>query len=746
MCFIEWYTSLLTRALKEGSVKVRTSVMTMQGAPGTGKSSFQDLVLGRPPLPVRHSTPLTMSPVRTMAGERAFVDSKSDGSSCKWMSIRPGDLMSLIAEAVKKINEMPSSTASVTPPPSAPHSQSPEKSVFKFFKLKKAKPSPVNQDPVTPSTTEPVSPSAASSSPSSAKPLEPQLDHSLAAQNLLELLSTAAKTDKLFNIHWIYIIDSGGQPQFQDILPLFVRNNMINVITFRLTQKLDDKPIFEFVHEGKHVCQPIDLQLTNLELIESLVRSLCTFQQASGNDSLPVGARFVLVGTFADQVDQCKDETVADKNKKLVTALEAYEKVRIDYNPAKGEVIVAVNAVVENDREKEAERMREILTRALEATGIQEIEIPLRWFVLDLDISRIATNKNRFVLLLSECVEAGRKLGMSKDEVIEALKYFDRSALYLYFPDCLPLVVFVNPQPLLNKLTYLIVVSFVDSLDLIPIIGSISAGDYQRLKREGVFSLSLLKCLPEGFIKGVFEAKDFLALLEHLLIVAPIRQEGKEVEYFLPSVLPRQSLTDEQKHNFVSKSDSWILTWSSEPTPLGLFPATVVHLLTRKELPFFKPPRKTKDFPCQLRNAVRLACSLGGAVLIVDNHCWMEIYYSGESSLCPEVRRAVFDAILFAGTKLHYSDLLVSKQEGFMCSLCTGSPAHPCTVTTLPNDKVQATCSQDQSLSGILTDRRKLVWLAIGKLILRHASFSCHLLLQSHILHLRCLPASIEKT
>ena len=49
--------SLLTRALKEGSVKVRTSVMTMQGAPGTGKSSFQDLVLGRPPLPVRHSTP-----------------------------------------------------------------------------------------------------------------------------------------------------------------------------------------------------------------------------------------------------------------------------------------------------------------------------------------------------------------------------------------------------------------------------------------------------------------------------------------------------------------------------------------------------------------------------------------------------------------------------------------------------------------------------------------------------------------
>ena len=108
--------SLLTRALKEGSVKVRTSVMTMQGAPGTGKSSFQDLVLGRPPLPVRHSTPLTMCPVRTMAGERAFVDSKSGDSSCKWMSIRPGDLMDLIAKAVRKIDEIPPLPSLLHPP------------------------------------------------------------------------------------------------------------------------------------------------------------------------------------------------------------------------------------------------------------------------------------------------------------------------------------------------------------------------------------------------------------------------------------------------------------------------------------------------------------------------------------------------------------------------------------------------------------------------------------------------------
>ena len=721
-------TEELTRALKEGSVKVETSVLTMHGAPGTGKSSLQDLLLDRPPLPVRHSTSLAKNPVRTMAGEKVLVSSmgkatssSNSSSSSSWVSVGPDTLMDILAKTVRSINDNPPSP---NPLPSPPHHPSPASPAppdmakprrigrkFRFVDwIKKVSASTPLHESGSPATTEVPK-------RSTVETVEPeaQLDSSVTARHLLNLLtSTAAKSDPQFNVHWIYIIDSGGQPQFQDILPLFVRNNTVNIITFRLSQKLDDKPQFECVHHGKHLCQPADLQLTNLELIESLLRSLCIFQQVPTDMSNPDGARFMIVGTFADKADECPGETLEDKNRRLVEALEAYENVRVDYNPAKGEIIVAVNAVVEEERDKEAARLRDIITRALKETGTPAKEVPLRWFVLELDISRIAVEQDKFVLLLSECVEAGRKLGMSEWEVKQALLYFNSIALYLYFPDVLPFLVFVNPQPLLNKLTELIVISFADRLDLVPVPG-ISRADYRRLKEQGIFSLALLHRLPTGFIRGVFEEEEFVRLLEHLLIVAPIRMEGKEVEYFLPCILPRRSLTNDQKHNFISKSDSWVITWETKPIPQGLFPAVVVHLLTRQEAPFFKHPlHKTEQFPCQLRNAVRLSCTtLGGAILIVDSHRWLEIYYSGEPSMCPSVRKAVIDAILLAGERLHYADLLVSMQEGFLCYLCRESDhhPHPCFAHVLPNNKMQATCSIDEAINAAVSDMRKRVWL-----------------------------------
>lgn len=710
----EWYQHQLTRALKEGSVKVEASVLTMHGAPGTGKSSLQDLILDRPPLPVRHSTPLAVNPVRAMAGEKVLVTSQRKDTCSSWVSVGPDKLMDILAKAVKSLNSKPPSSSTSRSPlpqstlasPISLETANPREACnsFRFEKWVEqvSKATPLHQSG-SPATSE---------VPMSLETLEAgaHFDSSATARRLLDLLmSTSAKSEQQLKVRWVYIIDSGGQPQFQDILPLFVRKNMLNIVTFRLSQKLDDKPQFEWVHHGKHLCQPTDLQLTNLELIESLLRSLCTFQQGSADMSKPDGARFMIVGTFADKADECTGESLEDKNRRLVEALQAYENVHVNYNPAKGEVIVAVNAVVEEERDQEAARLRDIITKALEATGMLSQEVPLRWFVLELDISRIAAEKDQFVLLLSECVDAGKKLGMSEQEVKQALMFFNDYALYIYFPDVFPFLVFVNPQPLLNKLTELMVISFADRFDLVP-VPSISLADYRRLKEEGIFSLALLRCLPTGFIRGVFEEEEFIKLLEYLLVVAPIKKEGMEAEYFLPCILPRQSLTNEQISNFVSRSDPWVISWETKPIPQGLFPAMVVHLLTRQEAPFFKPPLHKV---CQLRNVVRMSTSLGGAILVVDSHRWLEIYYSGVTSVCPSVRKAVLDAISLAGQRLHYAHLLDSMQEGFLCYLCGESQhnPHPCFIHVLPNHQFQATCSIDEAINAPVSDGRLIAWL-----------------------------------
>ena len=62
------------------------------------------------------------------------------------------------------------------------------------------------------------------------------------------------------------------------------------------------------------------------------------------------------------------------------------------------------------------------------------------------------------MLTLDTCEQIGIKLGMGKQECIE---YLNSLNMFLYFP-LLPRVVFINPQYLLDMVTSLVRVSFVD--------------------------------------------------------------------------------------------------------------------------------------------------------------------------------------------------------------------------------------------------------------------------------------------
>ena len=45
-------------------------------------------------------------------------------------------------------------------------------------------------------------------------------------------------SNKIFDVDWIHLIDSGGQPQFLDILPLLFRTESLHIVVTRLDQSL----------------------------------------------------------------------------------------------------------------------------------------------------------------------------------------------------------------------------------------------------------------------------------------------------------------------------------------------------------------------------------------------------------------------------------------------------------------------------------------------------------------------------
>ena len=46
--------------------------------------------------------------------------------------------------------------------------------------------------------------------------------------------------------HWLYVIDSGGQPAYQELLPLFTRAASLNIITLDLSKSFEQKFKLEY--------------------------------------------------------------------------------------------------------------------------------------------------------------------------------------------------------------------------------------------------------------------------------------------------------------------------------------------------------------------------------------------------------------------------------------------------------------------------------------------------------------------
>ena len=682
----------------EKMVKVETTILTIHGAPGSGKSSITDLVLGNPPARERHSTLVATSPVRSMAGCRIAAN-----ELVNWKRVGSQELMKLLADSIAYLNEHPQQNP-------IEHTQ----------KIKRTR----QKSSMVKATLMETIKSIIGYKPDA----KPQVEHdtsskrSATADNLLSLLSSANASDQLFSAHWIYLIDSGGQPQFQEVLPLFVQHNSINIITHRLCEQLSGKPVFEFVIHGKHTSLPSELQLTNLDMITSVFRSQSSMRAASLQqvEKTPNNPHFVLVGTFLDQTDKCP-ESVEQKNQMLREVLSPYEHVRIDSDPSNGDIIFPVNAITTEGREELASRLRQLIMSRPEARLV--VNVPMAWFLLEIELSRIAEEKGRCVLTLEECIAAGELLSLQPSELKEALKYFNSLSMFLYVPECLPDIVFVTFQPVLNKLSAVIAVTFGNAASLYGI--SLKPGALQQLRDKGIFTIDLLRSLPDGFIPNIFTAEHFVKLLSYLLVTAPVRLEKGETGYFLPCVLHRSRLKESEKKLFVKTANSWILTWDLKPTPVGLFIAFIVSLLNRNKEPRFSLSRSQ----CQLRYAIRLSCvDFGGALLIIDHTYWLEVCYSGSASLCPDIRQTVLGSIAHATKHLNNS---ANMQVGFPCRLCQDSSVeHPCIVhcprysqhpiqCTIkrkckvcadPTRYYQLTCSRNETTTGTVTNA-DLPWL-----------------------------------
>lgn len=657
--FVLYFFSEFLKAMNEGSGKLTQMNIILHGPPGAGKTSLKQIILGQSPLPLskRNSSNVLENPVRAVAIDRA------NG----FKEVSNEDLIRIFAETlIDQIQQQPNASAPV---------------VAKQKEKKRSWLSSLNPWKSKQSVNSP----AAKSDVSDTAINMDEVNYLRLIYD--ELVFADSYTSTIFNSTWHHVIDSGGQPQFQDMIPLVYRSPSFQIILMRLTEGLDDKPLMQYTIEGQNAIEsPKDIPLTNQQYIERAC------QIASSCDP---PSKVMIVGTHRDKLGHDCESVIADLNKALITNIcEHYPKVVICKSKRKGHVIFDMNTMATGEeRQSNIKDLQEAINEVSNLLAKSQI-VCLKWLSFHL-----AINKDKGVIGFEDCVRLGNALGMDKDSVTKALKYFSETGLLLYYPDAVPEIVLTKVDPLVERLSMLIKAS------LLPPKGRTLEDQFEELSMRGTFN--------KVFFNQLFPIDPQAALnnneLLNMLICLKLAIEIGNDEYFLPSALSYYS-SQCSTPDLLSCGFALTLKGEKRILPHGFFFTTVIQL--QNDSNGFRFEFRTNDQ--QYRDRIQVidkSRKISGVMILSDKKWWIQITMTSKSSAQyrNEIRQAVIEAIkrtvpLFKHLGIHNCD---ETQEHlalvYPCPI-EGHSDHYCTLTTNQKEYI---CSADVSCAGEVTNNIK---------------------------------------
>ena len=712
----------------------------ISGIAGAGKTCLELLLLGKKPPKVRRSTKCA-EPIRAVSGTRIQF---FDGG---WKVVSEEDLEEMIAHYVPVFcdnldEDIPAEELEALLQQQLSSDTTQDKAT---------------QDQATPTSkgnTTPNIQDKTSSSPSEApqQATTSVLNDLIKRMNKIALPETTAgdsntsddgdtkeseKLKDLSSSNWIHLVDSGGQPEFYDLLPIFIRHASSILFVQRLCDSLKDHPLVEFYDEqGNLVGAPYRYPLTCEEILKCMVRTLHSHPTEGKHSNIMVA------GTFRDKEKKCR-ETRAKKNKILFNLLHPHFPNDLVLYGAQRELIFPLNT---KDPDQDDQRVAQLLRQAIESSAPDPVRIPISWYLLELALRRLAALLNRRVLSRNECLSIAQQLGFSENEFNAALTHFDELNLCLYYPDVLPNVVFSDPQVPLDKVSELVQRSYKlrepeqvrqpqkslwlkfrdvfskpkrspneNEVRQPPMLGVAMESKWLRFRDQGIVRREFLEEFPRHYKDKLFTPDDLLRLFEHLLILAPLSPE----EYFMPSLLQRLPSEELDRHRgYSSAAAAPLLVRFPHGWPRnGVFCCLVVYLINHCKWEAVFPDTGSPVLMTKNCIKFRVPGRHPTTVTLIDSYAYFEIHIKAPSpvchEICPSIRDVIFDGIDEATATLHYNN--DAPCSGFFCphsnSNGQASNSEPHAATT--EDQEYWQCTMEDHF-GELTEREK-VWFGSKK-------------------------------
>ena len=657
------------KGLENGTVKLHVLKCGVSGPPETGKSHVRALMLNLDRPTQRISTPVaTEADVATTDSKRFDAEDVTEDvvelkntkkNKCLWKILKDNSMAKVIANTIFNEDYCKSSQSD-----RAPHfrRQSQRKNYKVLNDIKKC----------------------------------------------LKAMKGAKKRQRkgLNGIHLLYFVDMGGQPQFQEILPNFIKCD-INLLVHNLSQSLEHCPGFNYVINGKQFSVPEKMKLSNIDIIEQSVRSIVSSDVCP--DSKP---NVAIVGTFKDHCPTVYDEfstMLKEKSSAIYNRIKPYtgygkEKCNL-FTPGRHseERVFAVDASEQGwySNEDVLEKLRGSILTCVDK---KSIEVPIKYFVFLQILKAHAKKEHVDYITLDECYEISSlcNIPLSEHDIEEALKLFNDCNIIKYFPNILHNIAFIQPGFLFGKVTDLIVSSFQCENDEM-------SEERAYFRNTGIFSTAIVRqvsSLQSG--NENFTLQNFLELLKGLFIIAELDHGS----YFMPCVLPLENLSSElretqdcMKYNGID--GPFMISFKSKMSPRGLFCALLVALLQN---PQWKLSTLQDDQIFRCRNLVEFDVSgrYSGKVTIIDRISRLEIYTTCEKNACLKIRGTVCKGFYEACCKLHYDSQ--DRNFGFPCTKCDREELHSTEVFQGDANEWKERCSVNQRKRPVPLMKERLVW------------------------------------
>ena len=472
----------------------------------------------------------------------------------------------------------------------------------------------------------------------------------------------------------LYLRDTGGQVEFQEMMPLLVFGPSIVFFVFRLD--LDFKKKFE-VKYRMSADESSNCYISSITTEEAFLQSLATVDAMDMSGEAGVKThkpKVFVIGTHRDKHGASADKKIAELNEHLSSLIKnsGFQHLVQYADRRKGHVMFTVDNTSESDEDFKFIRCK--VSNMIRGREEFTIEYPIRYLLFCLELQ----NLKRSVLSLDECKIMAAKYGIKEDQLVHLLQFLHlRIGVIRYFDkDGVRHIVIKEPQVLFNTVTDLIIKTF--SCE------ALTFTEAEDFEKKGILTAPVLATALKDL--GDITPEEFLQLLVYLRITAPFSTSdnpSEEKQYFFPSVLNHiPESTDEEPSTEILPL---AVTFKRGHCPKGLFGVLVTHLMTpdlnegaTSHTTTFTL-KQDKIFKDQVSFEVH-SPGVHDEMALKLHPSHLEIKFFPEHSedrctsineVCNNVRQIVETSIQQSLQDLHYSESKVAPVTCFKCEDCS---------------------------------------------------------------------------